>query len=467
MFRSIRWNLLVWQAVILVAVVVGFGTTLFLQVRHATLERVDADLLGAAQVVAAQLQQTGLTRAKIPEAYRYRFGMASADAPYLVVWDANSREQMASPTAPADIEPCPEVPPTEGDRPFYERNRGPFREVIVRGPDGSQILVGRQIGRERNELARLFWWLLGTGFGIIALGVTWAWFLSRRILVPIEQIGGTAERISASNLSERIDESKTKTELGRLAHVLNRMFERLRASFDRQARFTADASHELRTPTTIVLAQTELALAKQRSPEEYREALAACQRAAKRMEALVEGLLTLARVDAGQLELRREPVDLRQVVENAMTLLKPLADQKQVELKSDLQNVQVVGDAERLGQVLTNLLNNAITYNREGGKVRLCLASEDGNATLTISDTGLGIATDDLPRIFERFYRGDKARTSNGGIGLGLAICQEVVHSHGGRIDVTSLVGEGTTFTVRFPLSSPNTTSLDSAVSRQ
>ncbi len=181
----------------------------------------------------------------------------------------------------------------------------------------------------------------------------------------------------------------------------------------------------------------------------------------------MEGLLTLARVDAGQLELRREPVDLRQVVENAMTLLKPLADQKQVELKSDLQNVQVVGDAERLGQVLTNLLNNAITYNREGGKVRLCLASEDGNATLTISDTGLGIATDDLPRIFERFYRGDKARTSNGGIGLGLAICQEVVHSHGGRIDVTSLVGEGTTFTVRFPLSSPNTTSLDSAVSRQ
>ena len=453
MFRSIRWKLLVWQAAILVAVVVGFGATLFLQIRYATLGRVDADLLGAAQVVTAQLQQTGLTGAKIPEPYRYRFGMASADAPYLVVWDADSREQMASPTAPPDVEPCPELPPTEGDRPFYQRNRGPFREVIVRGPADSQILVGRQVGREQNELMRLLWWLLGTGLGIITLGLTWAWFLSRRILTPVEQIGRTAERISASNLSERIDESRIKTELGRLAHVLNRMFERLQASFDRQARFTADASHELRTPTAVVLAQTELALAKQRSPEEYCEALAGCQRAAKRMESLVEGLLTLTRVDTGQLGLRRDPVDLRQVVENSVTLLKPLADQKQVELKCDLQVVHVVGDAERLSQVVTNLLNNAITYNREGGKVGLCLvASEDGNVTLTISDTGVGIAKDNLPHLYERFYRGDKARTSSGGIGLGLAICHEIVHSHGGTIEVKSMVEEGTTFIVRLPM---------------
>jgi two-component system, OmpR family, sensor kinase len=452
MFRSIRWNLLVWQALILVAVVVGFGTTLFLQVRYATLGRVDADLLGAAQVVAAQLQQTGLTRAKIPEPYRYRFGTASADAPYLVVWDADSREQIASPTTPAGVEPCPELPPTEGDRPFLQRTRGPFREVIVRGPADSRILVGRQIGREQNELLRLLWWLLGTGLGIITLGLTWAWLLSRRILVPIEQIGGTAERISASNLSERIDESRIKTELSRLAQVLNRMFERLQASFDRQARFTADASHELRTPTAVVLAQTELALAKQRSPEEYREALSACQRAAKRMESLVEGLLTLARIDAGQVSLRREPVDLQQVVENSVTLLKPLADQNRIDVKCDLQAVAVTGDVERLGQVVTNLLNNAITYNRESGQAQLRLTAEDTNAILTISDTGVGIAKDDLPHLFERFYRGDKARTSSGGIGLGLAICHEIVHSHGGTIEVKSIVEEGTTFIVRLPM---------------
>ena len=195
---------------------------------------------------------------------------------------------------------------------------------------------------------------------------------------------GIAERISASNLSERIDQSRIKSELGRLAQVLNQMFGRLQASFERQARFTADASHELRTPTSVVLAQSELALAKQRSPEEYQEALGACYRAAKRMESLVDGLLTLARIDAGQLEIRHEPVDLRQVVENSVALLKPLADQKQIELKCDLQTVQVAGDAERLGQVVANLVNNAITYNHEGGQVRLHLAADEHDA---ISDS--------------------------------------------------------------------------------
>ena len=456
MFRSIRWNLLGWQAVILVAVVAGFGSALFLRVRYATLEQVDADLLGAAQVVVTRLQQSGSAKqVEIPEAYRHRFGTALADAPYLVVWDADGRVQIASDTAPADLRPAPELPATEGTRPFYERSRGPFREVIVRGPSDSQVLVGRQIGRERNELTRLFWWLLGSGVGILCFGLTWAWLLSRRILAPVEQMTGIAERISASNLSERIDQSRIKTELGRLAHVLNQMFGRLQASFERQARFTADASHELRTPTSVVLAQSELALARERSPEEYKEALEACYRAAKRMESLVDGLLTLARIDAGQLEIGHEPVDLRQVVENSVALLKLLADQKQIELTCDLQAVPVVGDAERLGQVVVNLVNNAITYNREGGQVRLQLVAEEHNALLTVSDTGIGIGESDLPRIFERFYRADKARTGNGGgVGLGLAICQEIVRSHGGSIDLASVAGEGTTVTLRLPLRS-------------
>jgi heavy metal sensor kinase len=266
---------------------------------------------------------------------------------------------------------------------------------------------------------------------------------------------GTAERISASNLSERIDESRIKSELGRLAQVLNRMFARLEASFARQASFTADASHELRTPISVVVAQSELALASQRSPAEYQEALKACYRAAKRMEALVEGLLTLARMDAGQPENHQESVDLRAVVESSVALLQPLAGQKQVELTCDLQTVQVAGDAARLGQVVANLVSNAVTYNREGGRVRLQFVAEGHQAILTVSDTGIGIGQADLPRVFERFYRVDKARTGNrGGAGLGLAICQEIVRHHGGTIDVASAIGEGTTFTVRLPLRS-------------
>ena len=316
-----------------------------------------------------------------------------------------------------------------------------------------QVLVGRRIGRERNELRRLLGWLTGTGLAIVALGLTWAWFLSRRILSPVEEMTGIAERISASNLSERIDQSRIKSELDKLAQVLNGMFGRLQASFERQARFTADASHELRTPISVVVAQSELALAKRRSPEEYQEALEACYRAAKRMESLVDGLLILARSDAGQLELRREPVDLRQITETSLALLKPIADQTRTELKCELEAVQIAGDAERLGQVVTNMVSNAITYNREGGQVRLHLVADEHDAILTISDTGIGIGENDLPRLYERFYQVDKARTGNrGGVGLGLAICREIVHGHGGSIAASSVVGEGTTFTVRLPL---------------
>ena len=328
--------------------------------------------------------------------------------------------------------------------------------MIVRGHSDWQVLVGRQIGRERNEFRRLLWWLSGTGLGIVSVGMAWAWLLSRRILAPVEQMTCIAERISASNLSERINQSKIKTELDRLAQVLNRMFGRLQASFERQARFTADASHELRTPTSVVLAQSELALAKPRSPEEYREALESCYQAAKRMASLVDGLLTLARIDAGQLGIHRGPVNLRQVVESAVILLKPLADRRQVELKCDLQTAQVNGSAEDLGQVVANMLSNAVMYNREGGEVRLHLDAAERDAVLTVSDTGIGIEESDLPRVFERFYRVEKTRSGNsGGIGLGLAICREIVRSHGGTIDVASVLGEGTAFTVRLPLSSP------------
>ena len=439
------------------AVVVGFGTTLFLRVRYAILEQVDADLLGAAQVVAAKLQQSGSAeQLEIPEAYRYRFGEAPADAPYLVVWDADGRVEMASDNTPADLRPVPEPPAAEGTHPYDQRSRGPFRELIVRGPSGSQVLVGRQIGRERNEFIRLFWWLFGAGLGIVVLGLTWAWFLSRRILAPIEQMSNVAARISASNLSDRIDKSRTVVELSHLAQVLNQMFERLQESFLRQARFTADASHELRTPTAVIVAQAELALAKRRSPEEYEEALRACYRAGQRMDSLVNGLLTLARIDAGQPENHPEPVDLQQEVEQAMELLTPLADQKRIEVRCDLHMARVAGNAEQLGQVVANLLDNAITYNHEGGQVELRLVADESDAVLSVSDTGIGIGEHDLPRIFERFYRVNEARTGgSGGVGLGLSICQEIVRSHGGTIDATSEVGKSTTFTVRLPLLAP------------
>jgi heavy metal sensor kinase len=320
------------------------------------------------------------------------------------------------------------------------------------GPRGTRILVGRPVGREQADLAAFAWQLAGAGAAVLAAGLAGGWVISARILRPVAAISATASAISATNLSERIDAGKVDRELAELAGVLNAMFDRLEAAFERQARFTADASHELRTPLAILRSHAELALSRPRTPDEYRETVETCLGATRRMTALVEGLLTLARADAGKLELRRQPVDLRHVVEEGVALFEPLAEGRGVSLAASLAPANVTGDPDRLGQVLTNLLSNAVQYNRPGGAVRVELGVAAAEAVLSVSDTGCGIPEGDRPHIFERFYRVDKARSrASGGNGLGLAICKSIVEAHGGTIGFETKPGQGSTFWVRLP----------------
>ena len=238
--------------------------------------------------------------------------------------------------------------------------------------------------------------------------------------------------------------------------MLNNMLDRLEDAFEQQKRFTADASHELRTPLAVICSQTELALARERSTGEYRQALSTCASAAQRMRSLVNGLLTLARADAGMLQLDPAPFDLRICVEECARMVQPLAEERGItidlDLTDDLDDIEWTGDVQRIAQVVTNLLSNAIRYNRDSGKVRVSLRQEDGEIVLTVSDTGIGIPHDDLSSIFKRFYRVDKARSREvGGTGLGLAISQSLVAAHGGIIECQSELGRGSTFTVRLP----------------
>ena len=201
------------------------------------------------------------------------------------------------------------------------------------------------------------------------------------------------------------------------------------------------------------MSQAELALRKDRSPEEYREALSTALKASQRMKAVVEGLLTLARADAKDLEIRKERVDLGKIVEETASLLGSMAIERRVALTVSAEPVAVTGDPDRLRELVTNLLTNAIRYNREGGKVDVSLASEKEQAVLTVADTGIGIPEKDRPHLFERFYRVDKARSREaGGSGLGLAIAKWIVESHGGTISFSSRENAGTTFAVRLPI---------------
>jgi heavy metal sensor kinase len=372
--------------------------------------------------------------------------------PYFIVWCRTGdiiKAQPASATAPR---PAWNEALLESARDPQMWQRGRIREVYVVGPEATQIVVGRSIERELGALSRLTWQLVAAGSGVFAVGLVGGWWLSGRAVQPIRLMSATASSITAANLSRRIDTAHVDDELGELATILNAMLDRLERAFEQQVRFTADASHELRTPLAIILSHAELALARQRTPEEYRSALEAALRSSRRMKLLVEELLMLARSDAGRLNLESAPVDLRRIVEDAVTLLTPLAEERHVRLNVELDEARITGDATRLSQVVTNLLTNAIIYNRPEGEVSMTTAVTGSEAVIKITDTGIGMSQADLPHLFERFYRVDRARSrERGGSGLGLAICQGIVTAHGGTIEVASQLDVGSTFTVRLP----------------
>lgn len=444
MLRSIRGALLFWYGVLLAAVVAGFGGVLYYKMRRSLFREVDSRLLAHAQVLAGALERSegGRYGLSLSGDYARVFSSGGRQSPYYAIWDEAGNGIDRS--RPEFEIPRPEVPGA--------RDRARSREVAVRGAQGAWILVGQRVSGVREKLRELVGAIAGAGAGVLLLALAGGWFLAGRALGPIRKITEAAEAISESNLSRRIDLAATETELGRLARTLNGTFERLERAFSRQTRFTADASHELRTPLSVILTQAELALRRERSPEEYREALAACLRAAQRMKAVVEGLLTLARADAGMLVLKRERVDLRKLLEETAAMLGPLALERRVAVAVSAEAVAVAGDPDRLREAVTNLISNAIRYNREGGRVDVTLQAVPGEAVIMVADTGVGIPEKDRPHLFERFYRVDPARSREaGGTGLGLSITKWIVEAHGGVISFTSREGEGTTFVVRLP----------------
>ena len=326
----------------------------------------------------------------------------------------------------------------------------PRRECFVTTPPGETILVGRSVAQEMIELRHTSLKLAGVGGIILVLGLAGGWWIAARAIRPVQDISATASKISAGDLSQRIDVADTDSELGQLAGVLNSTFARLDSAFAQQTRFTADAAHELRTPVSVMLTQTQTALARERNSAEYRETIEACQRATQRMRRLIESLLALARLDAGHRGIQRTRFDLARTMRDCIEAITPLAAERGISIESELGPVECDGDAEQLAQVITNLLTNAIHYNKENGLIRVALEQSDDATLLTVSDTGHGISEEDLPHIFERFYRAEKSRSS-GRTGLGLSISKAIIDQHGGTIEVSSQPGAGARFVVRLP----------------
>jgi len=509
LLSSIRWRLQAWHGLILVSVLVGFGVMAWHAARKAQLQRIDAELeqrlMGLFRPELPRRnppephgvppsgppgERPGERRGeprpapgpppgggprmgpRDPEELRSRLREAAGRAEfvasdaatsfYFVAWDKDGSALARSPNGPTDVpRPGGEGRTSDRDRPgvrpgppfsFQARSRGEQRELSVDLPEGPRVVVGRSIAEDLAAMRRLAYGFAAAGAGVLALGLVGGWWLATRAIRPVQDISSTALRIAAGDLSQRINTAGTENELGQLADVLNATFARLEASFAQQAQFTQDASHELRTPLAVILSQAQTVLARERPAAEYREALEACLRAAERMRRLTESLLDLARLDSGDEPMQRAPFDLARVARESLELLRPLAGERSVELRAELPATPCRGDSERIGQVVTNLLKNAIDFNRPGGEVRVAVRKTAVEVVLSVADTGGGIRAEDLPHVFERFYRADPSRTGGDSrTGLGLAICKAIVDAHSGSLEVESQPGAGSTFTLRLP----------------
>ena len=321
---------------------------------------------------------------------------------------------------------------------------------------GDQPVGYLQVGTVREQvdaaLRLLFVVLVASGLGAIVAAAIVGRLMAGRALRPIDTITQTALAISrADDLDKRIPQVGPQDEVGRLTQTFNVMLDRLEGLFRAQQRFVADISHELRTPLTTIRGNVDL-MRHMKSMDE--ESLNAIQAESDRMTRMVGDLLLLAQADAGQ-TIRRERVELDTLLLEVYRQMRPIAEGIELSIGEEDQ-VSVMGDTDRLKQLLLNLVDNACKYTPKGGRVTLGLRRAEGWAVLTVTDTGIGIPAQDLPHIFERFYRVDKARSrAAGGAGLGLSIVQWIVQAHGGKVDVQSEQNKGTTFTVHLPLAEP------------
>ena len=467
-FQSVRWSMMLWYGLILLVLIAGLCLLAFRLAANDKTDQIDREIRNAQGAffrglfasrplskkddppnldeIRDRLRNPGDVSSFPPELHALFSGEGGGC--YLAFWDSDGTPLFISANAPQGLQPPAQA--TNGPPRYVER--GHLREHHRKSSDSISSIIGRDISAEQGELVR-FGFLLALGGGALwLLGLSGGWWLAGRALKPIDDIGLTATRIAAGNLDERIEIANSDNELGRLGRVLNDTFDRLSDAIERQKRFTADASHELRTPVTIILSETQRALKREREPEQYREIIGTCRAAAERMRALVESLLALAKQDLPTAGAAHLPCDLAEITAGVADLLQPLADEHATKIERELSPAPLHGDLHSLAMVVQNLLSNALIHPPAGGTVRVRTLARPEGAILEVSDSGPGISAEHLPHLFDRFYRADSARgPANGHVGLGLAIARSVVESHGGNIEVESSATGGTSFRVSIP----------------
>jgi len=459
-FRSIRFRLTAWYFAVLSLTLIFYGGGMWLAMRHSIRHGIDEGLEDRLEAVHHYLKLWIPRRSIefIGEELREHSGFGpdsdllrirAVDGPWIY------RSRFAG-----DL-PLPPLPENPSRRRRFEtvstssdRYRVLTGQVKV-GDHLYTIQVGTPIGEYEEVLGQFGWTVVFTlplALLVASLGGYW---MSRRALEPVDRITREARTISARNLSQRLSAPATGDELARLSETLNGMMARLETAFQKMTRFTADASHELRTPLAVMRTTAELALRRERSQPEYRDALGQILVELERTSKLIENMLVLARADSGTGRLQLAPLDLARCFREASGQGRLLAEAKRIDYHSSAPDgeVRVPGDAGALHRLFLILIDNAVKYTPAGGAVSVVLRVSNRTAVAEVTDTGIGISPDDVPHIFERFYRADKARPRDeGGAGLGLSIAHWIAEAHQGEIRVDSKLERGSTFSIRLPL---------------
>lgn len=433
-FRSLRWRVQQGHVLMILIFLPLAGWLIYHLVLEERLAHVDRQLALTAARIASE--ETEPPNALVPDTIWYR------------VVDENNQTIAESSQAPAIT--IPAESDTDRTEAIWVNEQ---RIVSLSNNEGRRLLIG--MPQAEVYLGLEYWTLFAITvtvlFGILALVMGW-WFAGKS-LAPIQRFSETAGRMSRSKEYEAIDLADTYHELQELGEVLNETFASLHHSLSQQRQLTADASHELRTPLATILLEAESALRRERSPEEYKERIENSLAAANHLKQLVDGLLLLARSDSDQPILNTSPTELNELIDEAIQLIQPQADKRHTKIIPQLVHVTLTVDAERMKQVIVNLLANAIQHGGQAIHVHLNLEVQDGNAILRVEDNGRGIPEELLPRLFDRFFRGEASRSSTkGNLGLGLAICQTIVEAHGGTISAGPSKLGGACFTVSLPV---------------
>jgi two-component system heavy metal sensor histidine kinase CusS len=343
-----------------------------------------------------------------------------------------------------------------------QQGKESFRVMAVSSPLGTRPGAGTlQVALDRKEEAKLLRQFGRRILPLLAVSLVLCtvagYQIAHRGLRPIVRISEAADRIRSTTLHERLPGGDFPAELGSLARSFNDMLDRLKESFDRLSRFSADIAHELRTPLNTLRGEVEVALGRARTTEEYRETLGSFLEEAGRLTRLIESLLFLARAEDPKMEIRRESLDVAGELRSLAEFYEAAAAERGVTLSaSSGEGLRVSADRSLFQRAAGNLIDNALTHTSKDGRIQLRAERENGDVRIEVSDTGCGIAPEHLPRVFDRLYRADRSRTAvTGGAGLGLAIVKSIAELHGGRTEISSELGKGTRVSVILPAEAP------------